>query len=113
MLNNPNWQKDKPSIFSNASFVAWLNKQPSGAQYNYRDGTYCLIAQYLKEAGVETAVVGSHEVIYRTRNFLGAQMPNSRPLPDGWDYVAKGDYAIDPHTYGEAQARAKAVLEIA
>lgn len=89
MLWNKNWDKKevKTDPKSIDSLIAWLEKQPSGQEYNYRFADECLVAAYFKSAGIYEGMLLSHEV----------------------DELYGNTAVSYPWTYGDALARAREV----
>lgn len=75
MLYDPKWEKPevKADPFKLESLIAWLEKQPAAATYNYTHSSECLVAQYLQDNGVAKFDLTPLEV-----DGLG------------WDYIAAG-----------------------
>jgi hypothetical protein len=49
MLYDPKWEVEtKADPFSLESLIAWLEKQPADGEYNWDDGSECLLGQWLK-----------------------------------------------------------------
>ncbi len=63
MLYDPKWEAPvKADPFSLASLIAWLEMQPVDGQYDYILSHDCVIAQWLRGAGVEHFNLSSGEV---------------------------------------------------
>lgn len=84
----PEVKEQRPSF---TGFLRWLERQPSDGTYCYVDLTFCPIAQYFSDNGI---------------NPLGGFRVALFELLIGSPIVAK-----QPHTYGAALVRAKAILD--
>ena len=92
MLYDPKWAND--TIYSIQSFIAWLEKQPRGINYDWFDISDCVVCKYLKAKGLERPTLGpGYDKVFSSsdeyRSVAGAQ----------------------PWTYGATLARAKAVAQ--
>lgn len=95
MLFNPDWKKPetKPDVFSLASLIRWLEKQPADRAYDYHDIFGCIVCQYL-DAMCETP--------WPERGRFSKVFSSI----DQYHAVA----AAMPWTFGAALARARACL---
>lgn len=84
----PEIKERRPSF---TGFVRWLERQPPGWSYCYVDLRLCPIGQYFADNGI---------------NPLGGVRVALFELLIGSPIVAQ-----QPHTYGAALARAKAILD--
>ena len=100
MLYDKRW--DKPEIkadpFSLESLIAWLEKQPAEATYNYCEPSQCLLGKYVAANGGE--YFGAHYQIGDQ-----AQSAMSYGLGPLGDIVHGG-----PWTFGDALDRARKLL---
>jgi hypothetical protein len=97
MLYNKRWDKThiKADPFSLESLIAWLEKQPADATYDYCISSSCLIAQYLQACGVEEFDIES-------------PMLSERPEIQDFGRIANGGQPVD--TFGAALDRARKML---
>ena len=91
------------------SLVGWLELQPANESYSYCDGQRCLLARYLRWAGVADGPSYVTASAFDKMSADGTWI--SRPLPAGFNAVAQGDSFVVRHTYGAALTRALALLE--
>jgi hypothetical protein len=86
-------------LFDNRSLIDWLASQPPGKPYDYANGSYCLITQYLRSRGFPKAVVDSHSA------YLGGSLDllGTHTLPPSWNDIAQQQ----PWTFGAALERAR------
>jgi hypothetical protein len=100
MLNNVAWQKPKEvqaDIFSLDGFIAWLEKQPSNAEYEYEQHDCCLVARYFTEMGFRKVKVFSNCKFYHAESSVCIHYPASF-----------NEIAIHyPRSFGDALARAR------
>lgn len=115
MLYDPKWeQQTKADPFKLETLIAWLEKQPEGAIYNYNCNGHCLLAQYFTAQGFK------HVHMYTTGFFHGQPVPGwmgepearahgcHTPMPATFDKVASwGD-----RTFGAALDRARALQNL-
>lgn len=102
MLYDPKWDKTetKADPFSLESLIAWLEKQPAEATYDYGDSRQCMAAQCLRSHGVdESRYVGLSG--YALEDFF----PGFRAIA-----IGDADIVSDGWTFGAALSRARAVL---
>ena len=95
MLYNKRWDakvETKADPLTLPALIAWLEKQPADAGYNYCQPETCLIAQYLKASGLKKFCLMSREV-----ERLG-WMDIVHPISGDW-------------TFGAALQRARALAE--
>lgn len=98
MLFDPKWEVEvRADPFSLESLIAWLEKQPAGATYDYCDSQACLIAQYLKAQGVAEFSITS-------------PMLSPDPAIQQFARIANGGRPID--TFGEALERARSAVSL-
>lgn len=99
MLYDPKWEvKTKPDVFSLASLIAWLEKQPATNEYCYMDTGLCLLGRYFTAMGFENVLVGGTTVDH--------DGIRDAPLPEVLQKIAEGF----PRTFGAALERAWAAL---
>ena len=105
MLFNTAWQKKsvevqpQPDLLSTDSLMAWLEQQPAGEAYAYRDPHRCLLARYFESHGKVGLCIGT----YHIHNLNGEWMT---PLSPEF-YLA---VTPAPHTYGAALSRLRAFV---
>jgi len=91
MLFDPRWKIEKADPYALSTLIAWLEKQPAGARYNYSDCTgRCLLGLYLL-AHLVSWSDGSYGALCDRTDW-------------GYNIAAKG-----PWTFGAALERARAV----
>lgn len=102
-------------MLNTQSLVNWLRKQDPNRKYSYNDPKNCCLCQYFKAYGFHEASV-TPEAYYPN---TGEAFYN-KPLPDGWDYIARGYRDGDEdqtgahyRTFGDALRRAESVLALA
>lgn len=96
MLYDPKWEKTetKADVYSVASLVAWLEKQPPDKSYDWYSVTGCLVCNYLTDAtGNKTPWHNDEDKSYKT------------VFPNGPAYHFVG--GREPWTYGAALERAR------
>jgi len=101
MLQNPNWDIPKPKDpMCLDSLIAWLETRRADGEYLYSSHSSCLIANYLRYQG--------HSKIYVDCLSYQYHGQHAKPLPKGWDAIARGaDWRLrSTHTYGQALERA-------
>jgi hypothetical protein len=97
MLYNEQWDRKKPATepdkFSLAGLVAWLERQSPETEYDFRNSSTCLLAQYL------IAVAGqTYPGEFNYSKVCGGIAPYHTVASRG------------PWTYGAALKRARQVL---
>jgi hypothetical protein len=89
----------KPDIYALSTLIAWLEKQPKEATYNFHDcNGKCLIGQYMSAHGIRH-IFGDGQ--YSIFHHLGGDSEQT-----GWGPEIAGP---DPQTFGAALLRAKAL----
>jgi hypothetical protein len=105
MLYDPKWEVPavKPTPFTVAGLIAWLEKQEASATYCYFDNGRCLMAQYYKAMGRPPAFVGGWFVRFRDGT--------EEKFPEGFDNIAVGSHleGANRWTFGAALNRARAL----
>ena len=105
MLFNVAWLKkpvevqSQSDLLSTASLVAWLEKQPASATYDYSHPHACLLAKYFRAHG-ETHRIGEYHIHGGQYGEGGTKIPLAF-------YEA---VTYPPHTYGAALNRLKAFV---
>lgn len=92
----------KPDTFSLAGLVEWLEKQPRAQSYDWADIDGCVVCNYLR------AVTGIQDPAAHIGWPNGTHGFGSDTFGPNWGYfeICK----TEPHTYGAALARARAML---
>jgi hypothetical protein len=89
----------KPDVFSLEGLIVWLEKQPEQMEYDWGRPGWCLIAKYLRAAGLDVVSV----------NVPGTCALVNERNPEMTEQMA--DVAVGrPWTYGAALTRARALL---
>lgn len=104
MLYDKRWDKTtKADPFTLESLIAWLEKQPADRTYHYTCQDGCLLAEYFRSAGFESARV--------TFNVLHIGVTH-REFPDVFRQIAidTGVGLKRNWTFGVALERARAAL---
>ncbi len=97
-LDGTNYETE---VFSLAGLVAWLEKQNPETEYQYTDCGGCLLHQYFVASGINMPVGwGMGGSTWYDFNH------HRSDLPEHFDGVS----LRDPHTFGAALTRAKALL---
>jgi hypothetical protein len=90
--------------FSTEALVEWLRKQPANRRYEYTDSCGCLLAQYFHS-------VIKDDVLVSDKNWHELEAGKEHPLPQGWNDISLGRPSQRVRTFGQALARAEALLE--
>jgi len=99
-FDSKNFAETKPDVFSLEGLIAWLWAQDQATEYSYYSNCNCLVAQYLKSAGIrfpEPGGVGAYG--YYDENHT------RHPLP-----YSLNDAALGTPTFGAALERARKLL---
>jgi hypothetical protein len=100
MLFDPKWDKaeTKADPYKLQSLISWLEMKPATGEYNWRDVDGCLLCQYLQE------VTGAVRPAVENGGF------GSWTITDWGDGGYFGICGVEPHTFGAALSRARALL---
>jgi hypothetical protein len=106
MLYDPKWeQQTKADPLSLESLIAWLKRQPTGAQYCYLDNGRCLLGQYFQSVGFEDPKIGSETFDHGP--WSGNRIMER--LPEVFNEIS----IQEPWTFGAALKRARGLLKTA
>lgn len=92
MLYDPKWEvQTKPDVFSLENLIAWLEKQPTTAVYNYVDcGGRCLFGQYMAAHGFPWKMVIGMNILdtggddgFRFKQFVYDRIATQKPWTFG------------------------------
>lgn len=105
MLYDPNWQKSevKADPLTLEALIAWLEKQPRGARYDYFEGDHCLLGQWARSIDPQMKSLAKH--IGYSHCYVYASATQEIDLRD-FDEIAINE----PTTFGAALDCARAAL---
>lgn len=102
MLYNPDWNKTKANPFALDTLIAWAEKQPPEAHYDYKNCLHCYLAQYFLAQGFQRVEL-SKNIVKSWDKGLILSLPRSDILPQLFNWIAEEV----PHTFGAAAERAR------
>jgi hypothetical protein len=106
MLYDPRWNdtssQNKPTTFSLAGLINWLEQQDPDTRYSYGDIHNCLLSTYFRAKGYRSAFCGPSDVSF-SLFFLPPLF--SKRIPEEMNEVA-----VSCQTYRQALLKAKSYI---